>query len=52
MKVQLFVLMKALVQQRKSLALILVKQTQNFAGVSLHYNANNSYLFVFNRKES
>ena len=35
--------------QRKKLLLILLKQTQNFC-FSLHYNADNSYLFV-NGKE-
>ena len=36
--------MEALVQQRKSLGLISVKQTQK--RLSLHYNADNRYLFV------
>ena len=37
------VLMEALDHQKKILVLILVKQTQN---LSLHYNADNSYLFA------
>ena len=41
--------MEALVHQGKNLVLILVKQRQNFV-LSLHYNADNSCLFV-NRKE-
>ena len=49
MKVQLVVLMEDLDHQRKSLLLILVKQTQNFVR-GLHSNADNSYLFV-NGKE-
>ena len=36
-------------QKKKVLVLISLKQTQNFV-LSLHYNADNSYLFV-NRKE-
>ena len=48
MKDQLLVLMEAPVQQRKSVVLILVKQTK-FC-LSLHYNGESSYLFV-NGKE-
>ena len=44
-KVQLLELMENLVQQRKSLVLILQKQIKQFC-LSLHYNAANSYLFV------
>ena len=40
--------MEALVHQRKSLVLILVKLTK--CCLSLHYNVDNSYLFI-NRKE-
>ena len=40
------VLMKALDHQRKSLILILLKQTQNFVCLSLHCKADNSYWFV------
>ena len=40
----LLVLMEALVHQNKSLVLILVKQKQIF--FCLHYNYDNSYLFV------
>ena len=36
--------MEAWVHQRKSLVLVLLKQTQFF--LSLHYNAGDSYLFV------
>ena len=60
MKFQLSELMKALVYQRKTLVLSLVKQTQSFVKwlqrdsakfcLSLYYNADNSYLFV-NGKE-
>ena len=39
--------MEALVNQKKKLILILVKQRQSLC---LHYNSDNSYLFV-NRKE-
>ena len=35
MKVQLMILMEALVHQKKSLVLILVKKTQNFAWVCI-----------------
>ena len=45
---QLSQLMKVLVHQRKKLVLISSKQ---FGFKSLHYNADNSYLFV-NEKES
>ena len=50
MKVRLvvLVLIEALVHQRKSLVLILVKQTH--FPLSLHYDVDNSYLFV-NGKE-
>ena len=41
--------MESLVHQRKNLVLILLKQTQKFC-LSLHYNADNSSLFV-NAKE-
>ena len=44
MKVQLSELMGALVHQKQSLVLILLKQTQ-FC-LSLHYDAVNGYLFV------
>ena len=49
MMVQLLELMEALVHQRKTLVLILANQTQKFC-LTLHYNADNSYLFV-NEKE-
>ena len=39
------VLMKALVYQRKSLVLILVKKSTKFC-LDLHYNDDKSYLFV------
>ena len=42
--------MEALDHQRKSLTLILLKKTQ--ICFSLHYNADNSYLFVNEKKES
>ena len=45
MKEILWVLTEALVIKKKSVVLILVKQTQNFA-LGLHYNADNGYLFV------
>ena len=38
--------MEALVLQKKSLGLILVKQTQNLAYVYILYYTGNSYLFV------
>ena len=49
MKVQLMVLMEALVHQRKVLSINFSKANTKFF-LSLHYNADNSYLFV-NRKE-
>ena len=48
MKEQLIIFIVALVLQRKSLVLALVKQRQFF--LSLRYNGDDSYLFV-NRKE-
>ena len=41
--------MEALVHQKKSLVLVLLKQTQSVV-LSLHYNADNSYLFVNGKK--
>ena len=49
MKVQLMVLMEALVHQRKVLSISFSKANTKFF-LSLHYNADNSYLFV-NGKE-
>ena len=49
MKVQLMVLMEALVHQRKVLSINFSKANTKFF-LSLHYNADNSYLFV-NGKE-
>ena len=46
--VQLLEIIEALVHQRRNLVLILVKQTMFY--LSLHYNADSSYLFV-NGKE-
>ena len=46
MKLQLIGLMEALDHQKKILILILLKQTQFFFFLSLHYNGDNSYLFV------
>ena len=43
------VLWEASDHQRKNLVLTLLKQTQNFC-LSLHYNADNSYLFVNGKK--
>ena len=43
-------LMEVLVHQKKSLLLIIIKQTQKFC-LSLHYNANNSYLFINEKKK-
>ena len=43
------VFMEALNHKKKSLILLLLKQTKKFV-LSLHYNADNSYLFV-NGKE-
>ena len=48
MKDQLLVLIEVLVHQKKSLVLISKANTKFF--LSLHYNSNNSYLFV-NGKE-
>ena len=45
MNVQLMVIIKALYHQKKSLVLILLKQTRNFV-FSLHYNTDNNYLYV------
>ena len=45
MNVQLMVIIEALYHPKKSLVLILLKQTRNFV-FSLHYNTNNNYLYV------
>ena len=43
------VLIEALAHQKKSSALILVKQNTRF-GLGLHYNGDNSCLFVMEKK--